>query len=143
MKHLLVVYIVCVASAVCAQERIQTSVQTKQNGESAASPARENANPSPVLAQKVQSQPTIQSISVFPNPASKELSIKYTVPAGVHGKLVLHDMNGKVRATIWDGIAAEETQEIKYDLTKTPPGSYIVGLVCGADQCSKVVTVVR
>jgi hypothetical protein len=65
------------------------------------------------------------------------------VPAGVHGKLILHDMNGKIRATIWDGISSEETQEIKYDLTKTPPGSYIVGLVCGADQCSKVVTVVR
>lgn len=143
MKLLLVVYIVCVASCVCAQERIPTSVQTKQNGESAASPARENANPSPVLAQKVQSKVAIHSLSVFPNPASKELSIKYTVPTGVHGKLVLHDMNGKVRSTIWDGTSSEETQEIKYDLTKTPPGSYIVGLVCGADQCSKVVTVVR
>ena len=143
MKLLLVVYIVCVASCVCAQERIPTSVQTKQNGESAASPARENANPSPVLAQKVQSKVAIHSLSVFPNPASKELSIKYTVPTGVHGKLILHDMNGKVRATIWDGITSEPTQEIKYDLTKTPPGSYIVGLVCGSDQCSKVVTVVR
>ncbi len=143
MKLLLVGYIVCVASCVCAQERVSTAVQSKSSSESAASPARENANPSPVLAQKVQSQPTTQSVSVFPNPATKELTIKYTVPTGVHGKLVLYDMNGKVRATIWDGISVEETHEIKYDLTKTPPGSYIVGLVCGADQCSKVVTVVR
>ncbi len=143
MKLLLVGYIVCVASCVCAQERVSTATQIKPNSESAASPARENANPSPVLAQKVQSKVAIHSLSVFPNPASKELSIKYTVPAGVHGKLVLHDMNGKVRATIWDGISVEKTHEIKYDLTKTPPGSYIVGLVCGSDQCSKVVTVVR
>lgn len=141
MKLLLAGYI-CVAGSLFAQERVQTSVQTKPALESAASPARESAAPSPVPAQKKQDV-TIQSLSVFPNPASKELSIKYTMPTGIHGKLVLHDMNGNVRATLWDGIAHEKTQEIKYDLSKTPAGSYIVGLVCGADQCSKVVTVVR
>ena len=142
MKLLLVGYIVCVVSCVSAQDRVGTSSQAKLNQESAASPVRENAAPSPLSAQKKQDV-AIQSISVFPNPATKELSIKYTMPVGVQGKLVLHDMNGKVRATIWDGTSSVSTQEIKYDLAKTPPGSYIVGLVCGADQCSKVVTVVR
>jgi hypothetical protein len=83
------------------------------------------------------------TLDAFPNPVKTELTITYSLPRSTTAKLLFYDMSGKVRATICDEQQSSGKHEIKYDLSETPTGSYILGLVAGSDQRSKTIKVVR
>jgi hypothetical protein len=133
MKLLSFVFVFAALSA-SAQERIVTRVsetRVVRASDSNLTLDAENAD-----AKKL-------SLDAYPNPANAEITITFSLPTKSTAKIVFYDMSGKVRATISDEQQSAGKHEIKYDLSKTPTGSYILGLVTGSDQRSKVIKVVR
>lgn len=82
------------------------------------------------------------SLSIYPNPSTKGSTISFITPTRGRARLVVYDMTGRVVSTLFDAMS-EGQQEILFDASQLAAGSYIVGLVCGADQVSEIVRVVR
>jgi hypothetical protein len=97
--------------------------------------------PLPVNALSVHIGNGVQmGFLVYPNPASKELSIRYTTTQNTPTKLLLYDMNGKLCSVM---SVASGANELRYDVSALAAGSYILGLIASKEQRTQIVKIVK
>jgi hypothetical protein len=102
--------------------------------------------PKSALPLRVANSKNISTISIgecYPNPASSEMRISYSIPKRSNVVLSVFDMTGKEIATI----ASEEhdagSYETLWDPRAIPNGSYILKLTACGESVTKVVEVVK
>jgi hypothetical protein len=80
------------------------------------------------------------ALSVFPNPSGNDLNISYSFPDKENAKLILYDLTGKI---IREQVITSDayTYSEKWDVSKLPSGSYILGLSTVKESKSKVILV--
>jgi hypothetical protein len=81
------------------------------------------------------------SLSCYPNPASKELTIHYTTASNATAKILLYDMNGKLCKK--PQYLLPERNETRYNVSDLPNGSYILGLITETGKQSTIIKIVR
>jgi hypothetical protein len=89
---------------------------------------------------KEQQQKQKAKLSCYPNPASKEMTIRYTIADGSPAKILLYDMGGKLCKS-QDLFAG--SSETRLDVSELAGGMYVVGVVSGASQQSQLVEILR
>jgi hypothetical protein len=139
MRSLIYLFLIA-AAPVSAQ--VAAEQKASVPNASAAEPVRINAAPSPIRVRPASAEEK-PSLSVYPNPASKEVTIKYSLPGNAASKLTLHDVNGALKSTIWSGNEAQGKHEIKWDVSHLTSGSYILGLVYGSEQRSEFIRITK
>jgi hypothetical protein len=76
--------------------------------------------------------PTGSLISVYPNPASRNVSISFTTLATGRTKLELYDMSGKLVKNLFEGVLSKNSRQlIDLQAGGLPSGIYIVSLQLG------------
>ncbi len=82
------------------------------------------------------------ALSSFPNPTSKELNIPYVLPERGNARLILYDLEGRIiRENRIDAGVGEHL--LKWDVSRLPSGSYVLGLVTKKETKSEIVQIIR
>jgi len=90
----------------------------------------------PIANSDVELNPKLQissaaqnSLGAFPNPFNNTVSFSFRVTESGPASIRLYDMNGKLLAIIFNGLASKGTlQQVNYDGGKLPAGIYICRL---------------
>ncbi len=83
---------------------------------------------------------TTASLTYFPNPASSETTIGYTVPSPGHVHLILHSISGESITTIVDSHQEAGRYSVRVNLASIPSGIYLCRLhAAGSTQARKIV----
>ncbi|HEV8084384.1 MAG TPA: serine hydrolase [Chitinophagaceae bacterium] len=70
-----------------------------------------------------------QNLSAFPNPFNNTISFSFKVAGQGKSTLKLYDMNGKMLATIFNGVMQKESlHTVNFDGSKLPAGMYMIRL---------------
>jgi hypothetical protein len=80
------------------------------------------------------------SLSCYPNPSSKEITIRYSALQNAPAKILIYDMSGKLISMM---NLPSEANELRYDASVLPAGAYILGLISVREQRTQVINVVR
>lgn len=83
------------------------------------------------------------SIVSYPNPASAEMYIGYTLSQSDNVHIWAYDMTGRMVATLANSKADAGKHEVVWDTRSIPSGSYLIELVTSTKRTTKVVTVLR
>ena len=72
------------------------------------------------------------NLSVYPNPASGNVSISFTTSVTSKTKLELYDMSGKLVKNLYEGVLSKNArQKLELQTESLPAGIYIVSLQTG------------
>ena len=83
------------------------------------------------------SEPTALALRSFPNPAAGETTVELAIPAGpVPARVTVHDLAGRIIATLFDGPAAAGTLRLALAWrgpsgARLAPGVYMIHAVAG------------
>ncbi|MEM6395356.1 MAG: YCF48-related protein [Bacteroidota bacterium] len=83
------------------------------------------------------------SLDVFPNPASDNLSISYTLGNNTHLKLELVDQRGKTVTSLFDGWHQKGAFDVDMDVSSLPAGAYLVVFLSREGDLMKKVLIQR
>jgi D-alanyl-D-alanine carboxypeptidase len=79
-----------------------------------------------IAKQSINEEQTINDLSVFPNPSTDKVSISFKMPVSGSVTLQVYDMNGKMVATLFNGMAEKGmVKRINWNADKLPDGIYI------------------
>ncbi|MDD5528581.1 MAG: S8 family peptidase [bacterium] len=82
-------------------------------------------------------------LSIFPNPATKALSIKFAVPASQNVSLKIYNTAGRLVKTVFDEVKTAGTYNPIINMTGMNSGIYFVLLKTGNHTISKKVTLIK
>ncbi|MCB0505512.1 MAG: DUF1501 domain-containing protein [Cyclobacteriaceae bacterium] len=81
--------------------------------------------------------------SCYPNPAKDRVTFSYRVNAFTSVRLVLTDLQGKIRSTIVDEIKQPGEHQVTFPVNNLPAGQYIYRLIAGPINVSDKLTIVK
>jgi hypothetical protein len=93
------------------------------------------------LALRPPTQPELKAPS--PNPASRQATLRFSVPAATSVRIGVYDLLGRQVATVADGRREAGRHEQQMDLSGLPSGTYFLRLRVGDEVQSQKLTVLR
>jgi surface protein len=84
----------------------------------------------------------VNLLSPFPNPAHKQVTIRYAVPKAAKVAIRLYDVLGRKVQTLVEGPATGRT-ELQWDVSGLPSGTYFLRLQAGSEVKTQRLTIVR
>ncbi len=78
-----------------------------------------------------------------PNPVEELTTINYSLPVDCDARLTVHNLHGRVVATLMDGRQKAGYRRIQWDATGYPSGAYVYKLTAGDRVFTKRLTVVK
>ena len=81
--------------------------------------------------------------SAYPNPFAGTTTLGFTLPEAQQVRMTVYDLLGRRVATLVDGIVQAGDQQVRFDASNLPSGTYIVRLEAGSTNLTERVTVVR
>jgi hypothetical protein len=97
----------------------------------------------PLSVGLTKSSPSISITNCFPNPATTEMRINYTIPKRSEVSLSVFDIKGKEIKTIASETDDAGLHEKIWNVRSLSSGSYILKLTACGESVSKLVEVVR
>ncbi|MFA5033095.1 MAG: S8/S53 family peptidase [bacterium] len=83
------------------------------------------------------------NLGIFPNPATKVLSVKFTIPASQNVSLKIYNTAGRLVKTIFDEVKTAGSYNPTINMTEMNSGIYFVLLKTGNNTISKKVTLIK
>lgn len=80
------------------------------------------------------------TLSSYPNPSSNELNISYSLPENGYARIILYNLQGNV---IRENIANGSENQLKWNISDLPNGSYILGLISDKRQKTEIIKIVH
>ncbi|MEP7233997.1 MAG: T9SS type A sorting domain-containing protein, partial [Ignavibacteriota bacterium] len=80
------------------------------------------------------------TLSPYPNPASMELTIPYTLPEQGNARLLLYNLEGRI---IRESRIDSDTYELKWDISDLPTGSYVLVLMAEKETKTQIVKIMH
>lgn len=70
----------------------------------------------------------VQRLEIFPNPFSNNATVRFFVPISCHVKLTLHNFQGSLLSSLFNGAKEKGWYDLNIDGTRLPNGNYILSL---------------
>lgn len=80
-------------------------------------------------------------VSIFPNPASNDLHVKFTTTGPGEITISLYDLQGKLISTLLDGFRPAGKHESSFNILEHPEGSYLLKITDGTTEQSKMLNI--
>jgi photosystem II stability/assembly factor-like uncharacterized protein len=90
-----------------------------------------------------KTQRSTSNIVSYPNPASTEMYIGYTLLRSEDVHISAYDMTGRMVSTLADGNVSAGRHEVLWDTRTIPSGSYLIELIAGGNRTTTVVTILK
>jgi hypothetical protein len=97
----------------------------------------------PTVASEGRPEGEVLGLSVWPNPSSSALSLRYVLPTAGPVRLLLYDVLGREVVVVAEGQRAMGEHAAQVDLSALPPGLYVVRLEAGGASASRTLSVAR
>lgn len=81
--------------------------------------------------------------SMYPNPASSNLHVKFTSKSQGKITIDLIDLSGKKTATLFDGFRQAGTNELSFNIHDYPEGSYLLKITEGTTEHASILSIRR
>ncbi|MDX1429703.1 MAG: T9SS type A sorting domain-containing protein, partial [Rhodothermales bacterium] len=79
----------------------------------------------------------------YPNPFNPSTQIGYAVPSPQHVRIVVHDVLGRMIATLVDGVQSSGHHTVQFDASPFGSGLYVYRIHAGSFSASRTMTVLK